>query len=74
MQDEVIVTPTLPNRVPWNKGKLTGAKPNATQTSPYVSAGQGRLISTSRRYNWPLRDSRDRFVYFHSQPVRSALP
>jgi hypothetical protein len=27
MQDEVIVAPTPPNRVPWNKGKLTGAKP-----------------------------------------------
>ncbi len=27
MQDEVIVTPTAPKRVPWNKNKLTGAKP-----------------------------------------------
>ena len=27
MQDEVIATPTTPKRVPWNKGKLTGAKP-----------------------------------------------
>ncbi|MEA2807369.1 MAG: hypothetical protein QOJ17_1510 [Rhodospirillaceae bacterium] len=27
MQDEVIVTPTPPKRVPWNKGRLTGAKP-----------------------------------------------
>jgi integrase len=27
MQDEVIVTPTPPKRVPGNKGKLTGAKP-----------------------------------------------
>ena len=27
MQDEVIVTPTAHKRVPWNKGKLTGAKP-----------------------------------------------
>ncbi len=27
MQDEVIATPTPPKRVPWNKGKLTGAKP-----------------------------------------------
>src|SRR6266542_2387445 len=27
MQDEVIVTQTPPKRVPWNKGKLTGAKP-----------------------------------------------
>ena len=27
MQDEVIVTLTSPKRVPWNKGKLTGAKP-----------------------------------------------
>ena len=27
MQDEVIVTPTSHRRVPWNKGKLTGAKP-----------------------------------------------
>ena len=27
MQDEVIVTPTSHKRVPWNKGKLTGAKP-----------------------------------------------
>jgi hypothetical protein len=27
MQDEVIATPTLYKRVPWNKGKLTGAKP-----------------------------------------------
>ena len=27
MQDEVIVTPTSSKRVPWNKGKLTGAKP-----------------------------------------------
>jgi integrase len=27
MQDEVTVTPTPPKRVPWNKGKLTGAKP-----------------------------------------------
>ena len=27
MQDEVIATPTLHKRVPWNKGKLTGAKP-----------------------------------------------
>jgi hypothetical protein len=27
MQDEVIVTPALRKRAPWNKGKLTGAKP-----------------------------------------------
>jgi integrase len=27
MQDEVIVSPTSHKRVPWNKGKLTGAKP-----------------------------------------------
>ena len=27
MQDEVIATPTPHERVPWNKGKLTGAKP-----------------------------------------------
>ena len=27
MQDEVNATPTLQQRVPWNKGKLTGAKP-----------------------------------------------
>jgi hypothetical protein len=27
MQDEVMATPTPPKRVPWNKGKLTGAKP-----------------------------------------------
>src|SRR3979409_2631055 len=27
MQDEVIATPTPRKRVPWNKGKLTGAKP-----------------------------------------------
>lgn len=27
MQDEVIVTPTSHKRAPWNKGKLTGAKP-----------------------------------------------
>ncbi len=26
MQDEVIVPPTSHKRVPWNKGKLTGAK------------------------------------------------
>ena len=28
MQDAVIGTPTPPKRVPWNKGKLTGAKPS----------------------------------------------
>jgi len=27
MQDKAIATPTPPKRVPWNKGKLTGAKP-----------------------------------------------
>jgi integrase len=27
MEDEVIVVPTPNKRVPWNKGKLTGAKP-----------------------------------------------
>jgi hypothetical protein len=27
MQDEVIATPTPRKRVPWNKCKLTGAKP-----------------------------------------------
>jgi hypothetical protein len=27
MQDEMTVTPTPPKRVPWNKGRLTGAKP-----------------------------------------------
>ena len=27
MQDEVNATPTPHKRVPWNKGKLTGAKP-----------------------------------------------
>jgi len=27
MQDEVIATSTSPKRVPWNKGRLTGAKP-----------------------------------------------
>ena len=28
MQDEVNSTPTPHKRVPWNKGKLTGAKPS----------------------------------------------
>jgi integrase len=27
MQDQVNATPTPPKRLPWNKGKLTGAKP-----------------------------------------------
>ena len=27
MQDEVIAASTSPKRVPWNKGRLTGAKP-----------------------------------------------
>src|SRR5215475_1623246 len=27
VQDEVIAAPTTPNRIPWNKGKLTGEKP-----------------------------------------------
>jgi hypothetical protein len=27
MQDELIAAPTPHKRVPWNKGKLTGAKP-----------------------------------------------
>ena len=27
MQDEVITASTSPKRVPWNKGRLTGAKP-----------------------------------------------
>ena len=27
MQDQVIANPTPHRRVPWNKGKLTGAKP-----------------------------------------------
>ena len=27
MQDHVIANPTPHRRVPWNKGKLTGAKP-----------------------------------------------
>jgi hypothetical protein len=27
MQDQVNVTPAVHKRVPWNKGKLTGAKP-----------------------------------------------
>src|SRR5476649_838357 len=27
MQDEAIATSTSPKRVPWNKGRLTGAKP-----------------------------------------------
>src|SRR5215204_1893347 len=27
MEDEAIVIPMPPKRVPWNKGKLTGAKP-----------------------------------------------
>jgi hypothetical protein len=27
MQDEVIAAATPPKRVPWNKGRLTGAKP-----------------------------------------------
>ncbi len=27
MQDQVIANPTSHRRVPWNKGKLTGAKP-----------------------------------------------
>jgi integrase len=27
MHNEVIVSPTCPKRVPWNNGKLTGAKP-----------------------------------------------
>src|SRR5215510_5999821 len=27
MQGEATATPTPPKRVPWNKGKLTGAKP-----------------------------------------------
>src|ERR1700730_15831615 len=27
MQDEVITTPTPQKRVPWNKGRLPGAKP-----------------------------------------------
>jgi len=28
MQDEMIATPTPAKRVPWIKGKLTGAKPS----------------------------------------------
>jgi len=28
MQDEVIATPPPPKHVPWNKRKLTGAKPS----------------------------------------------
>ena len=27
MQDQVIANPSPQRRVPWNKGKLTGAKP-----------------------------------------------
>jgi len=27
MQDQVNATPAVHRRVPWNKGKLTGAKP-----------------------------------------------
>jgi hypothetical protein len=27
MQDDVTTAPTLRKRVPWNNGKLTGAKP-----------------------------------------------
>jgi hypothetical protein len=27
MQDQVNATPTIRKRAPWNKGKLTGAKP-----------------------------------------------
>jgi hypothetical protein len=36
MQDEVIATPTPHKRVPWNKGKLTGAKAAAATKTRLV--------------------------------------
>jgi hypothetical protein len=34
MQDEVIAIPTPQKRVPWNKGRLTGAKPAQHAADP----------------------------------------
>src|SRR4051812_8719493 len=47
VQDQVIGTPATPKRVPWNRGKLTGAKPplrlkhvRAIRTKPQI---EGRI-------------------------------
>ena len=45
MQDEVIATPTPHKRVPWNKGKLTGAKP----TEGDAAMDPPRTIEQARR-------------------------
>ena len=55
MQYDVIATPTSAKRVPWNKGKLTGAKP---PLRPNMSRRSGRSsrskveFATSRCSIW----------------------
>jgi len=49
MQDQVDAT-TAPKRVPWNKGKLTGAKPPAALCQSRKSlAASERLSAFSKR-------------------------
>jgi cytochrome b561 len=45
MQDQVHATPTPHSRVPWNKGKVTGAKPPLMFIMPLVGWG---MLSAAR--------------------------
>ena len=62
MRDELIVTPTPPKRMPWNKGKLTGPKPplrppgRAAIASPASAIAPGRL--EHRTSSGPVRTPR----------------
>ena len=48
MLDQVNATPTPHKRLPWNKGKLTGAKPPLRRTSEFEVAAPP--LTTLRRY------------------------
>jgi hypothetical protein len=59
MQDQVNATPE-PRRVPWNKGKLTGAKPPLRPK--HVWSIRTKLQIEGRARDWPIAG------YFQSSP------
>jgi hypothetical protein len=44
MYEEAILTLSAPSRVPWNKGKLIGAKPPLRQKHVWQSAACSKMI------------------------------
>jgi hypothetical protein len=50
MQDHVNATPTSHKRVPWNKVKVTGAKPGGLAVLGWTKGFFGTLAATHESY------------------------